>query len=78
MTLRSPHAGGEGESLRAKLIKTEPFLEGLRIDGRLAVIFSPYDMSCALENHASMECKGYTKEDAARLGLNIVLYALQQ
>jgi hypothetical protein len=25
-----------------------------------------------------LECKGYVREDAARLGTNIVMYALQQ
>jgi hypothetical protein len=31
-----------------------------------------------MENHASLECKGYVKEDAARIALNVILYALQQ
>ena len=51
---------------------------GLEINGRLAVVFSPYDLSCALENHESLECKGYIKADAARLGVNVILFALQQ
>ena len=42
------------------------------------MIFSPYDLSCALEKHDSLECRGYTREDAARIGLNVVLYSLQQ
>jgi hypothetical protein len=53
-------------------------LEAVEIDGRLAVVFSPYDISCALENHASLDCKGYITEDAAALGTNIILFALQQ
>jgi hypothetical protein len=55
-----------------------PVLEGIEIDGRYVVIFSPYDISCALENHASMECEGYVREDAARIGINVLLYAMQQ
>jgi hypothetical protein len=31
-----------------------------------------------LEKFDSMECRGYTREDAARIGLNVLLYALQQ
>lgn len=77
VTLRDPLNRGD-QGLEAKLAKTEPFLEALEIDGRIAVIFSPYDLSCALENQSSLECKGYTKEDAAKIGVNIVLYALQQ
>jgi hypothetical protein len=50
----------------------------VELDGRLAVVFSPLDISCAMENAASLECKGYLREDAARLGVNLLLYALQQ
>ena len=53
-------------------------LEGLELDGRIAVILSPFDISCALEKGASLECKGYITPDAARLGANVLLYALQQ
>ena len=62
----------------AKLVKTTPLLEGLEIEGRTAVILSPYDISCALEKGASLECKGYIPADAARIGANVLLYALQQ
>jgi len=40
------------------------------------VIFSPYDLSCALENQASIECRGYVREDAAKIGINCLLYAM--
>jgi hypothetical protein len=75
--VRDPQNRG-GESLEANIIKTEPLLEALELDGRIAVVFSPYDLSCALENQSSLECKGYVKQDAARIGLNVLLYALQQ
>ena len=51
-------------------------LEAAAIDGRLAVIFSPYDISCALEQHEALQCRGYTREDAARIALNVLKYAL--
>jgi hypothetical protein len=76
--LRDPQIRAEGDPLSAKLVKTTPVLEGLEVDGRIAVIFSPYDLSCALERGASLDCKGYTAQDAARLGANVLLYALQQ
>jgi hypothetical protein len=78
VTLRDPQVRTEEDPLKAKLSKVKPFLEGVEIDGRLAVVFSPYDISCAMENHASMECKGYIRADAARLCVNIVLFALLQ
>jgi hypothetical protein len=31
-----------------------------------------------MENAASLDCKGYLPADAARLVVNIVMYALQQ
>ena len=57
--------------------KTAPKLEGIKIDGRWVVVFSPHDLSCAMENAAARQCPGYEKDDAARLGVNIILYALQ-
>jgi hypothetical protein len=78
VTLRDPQVRAENDPLKAKLERIKPLLEGVEIDGRLAVVFSPYDISCAMENHASLECKGYVKEDAARIALNVILYALQQ
>jgi hypothetical protein len=52
-----------------------PQLEAITIDGRHAVIFSPYDLSCALEGPAP-QCDGYTRQDAARISLNALLYAI--
>jgi hypothetical protein len=53
-------------------------LEGIEIDGRFAVIYSKYDISCALERQASVACSGYVEEDALKIALNVVLYALLQ
>ena len=58
--------------------RTAPQMEGLFVDGRLAVVFSPFDLTCVLENGYSLECPGYAREDAFRIGANILLYALQQ
>jgi hypothetical protein len=78
VTLRDPQSGDEGQPLAARARDIEPQLEGLNIDGRWAVIFSPYDISCALESREAFGCRGYTQEDAARLGLNVLLYSLNQ
>jgi hypothetical protein len=76
--LRDPQVRADNDPLTSKLVKTKPLLEGVEIDGRIAVILSPYDISCALERGASLDCKGYSTPDAARLGANVLLYALQQ
>lgn len=54
-----------------------PQFKGIEIDGRLVVVYSPLDLSCALENAALSHCEGYTRRDAIRLALNILLYRLQ-
>lgn len=56
----------------------EPFLEGIELDGRLAVIYSKYDIGCALERHQGSDCRGYTHESAVKIATNVVLYALLQ
>jgi hypothetical protein len=78
VTVRDPQVHVEGEPLSANMVRQPPVLEGLEVDGRLAVVFSPLDISCALENQSSLECKGYVKQDAARIGINVILYALGQ
>ena len=76
--LRKTELRRSGQPLEANIEEVTPVLEGLEIDGNYVVLFSPYDISCALENHASLDCTGYVAEDAAKLGINIILYALQQ
>ena len=55
-----------------------PLGDGIQIDGRWAVVFSPYDISCALESHEAVGCRGYIRQDAARIGLNVLMYTLNQ
>jgi hypothetical protein len=52
-----------------------PRLEGIKLDGHWAVIYSRYDIGCALERHAGPDCKGYDNESALRIAANIVVYA---
>ncbi len=78
VSMRDPEAVGENQPVAARIRQVKPQLEGINIAGRWAVIFSPYDISCALESHEAIGCRGYTQEDAARLGLNVLLYSLNQ
>ncbi len=75
---RQPEIGRASDPLKSAVRKTEPYLEGLLMGDRYAVIFSPYDVSCALESHESLECEGYIRQDAARIGINVLLYSLHQ
>jgi hypothetical protein len=76
--LRNPRRGDPNQPLATRTEEGPPVLEGIEIDGRLVVVFSPFDLSCALENQASIECKGYVREDAVKIGINVVLFAMQQ
>ncbi|MBC21259.1 MAG: hypothetical protein CMJ74_13500 [Planctomycetaceae bacterium] len=73
---KRPAEGNAGWEIRIK--KGPPQLDGIRIDGRWAVVYSPLDLSCALENHASPDCNGYSSEDAARIAINVILYSLHE
>jgi hypothetical protein len=67
-----------GDSIVAAQRRIAPRLEIGKSDKRIAVVFSPLDISCALESRHSLQCRGYLREDAARLGINVILYGLQQ
>ncbi len=53
-----------------------PDLEGVKIDGHWAIIYSKYDIGCALERPQGLDCKGYVHESAVRIAANIVLYSM--
>jgi hypothetical protein len=55
-----------------------PLLEGIDLEGRYAVIYSKYDIGCALQRQQSRDCKGYTHESAVQIAANVALYALKQ
>ena len=78
VTLREPVAGAASERRAVKTSRIPPLLEGLKIEDRYAVIFSPYDLSCALENYESLQFPGYAREDAKKIMLNVLLYSLQR
>jgi len=77
VTVRIPQRRTETAPLETIERSGPPRLEGIRIDGRWAVIFSEYDISCALERQNSLECEGYDRDDAAKIGLNVLLYSLE-
>ncbi len=54
-----------------------PFLEGVKHEGRWVVLYSKYDIGCALEKHQSPDCRGYDNASAQKLARAAVLYTLQ-
>ncbi len=78
VTIRLPNVNAQGVATFVEQ-KSAPLLEMLKLEnGRVAVVFSPYDLSCAMESAAGSQCRGYTKEDASRIGVNVILFALSQ
>ena len=66
-----PYGGGGVKDL-------PPYLEGIKVDGRWAVIYSKYDVGCALEGHKSSDCLGHDRDSALRIASAAVLYALKR
>jgi hypothetical protein len=54
-----------------------PALEGIKLNNRWVVLYSKYDIGCALEGHQSSDCLGYTPESAKKLAGAAVLYTLR-
>jgi hypothetical protein len=75
---RIPQSGNLTDPLDPTLREGEPFLEGIQIKGRYCVIYSKYDLSCAIERQASVSCAGYDHRDAVRIAVNVIRYALLQ
>jgi hypothetical protein len=73
---REPGGSEPGQPFRPTTIVGEPVLEGIEINGRYVVIYSKYDLSCALERQSSAACPGYLPEDARNIAVNVVLYSL--
>lgn len=55
-----------------------PKLEGVKLDGRWVIVYSPYDIGCALEGHKATDCLGHTRDSALKLATAAVLYALKR
>ena len=55
-----------------------PSLEGVKIDGRWALIYSKFDLGCAMEGHKSTDCLGHTRDSALRLAGASVIYSLKK
>ena len=53
-----------------------PALEGVAINGQLAVVYSPLDLGCGWELKPHPYGVGYESRDAIKLGVNVVMYAV--
>jgi hypothetical protein len=56
---------------------TAPYLEGVKINDRWVLLYSKYDIGCALERHQSVDCLGYHPDSAFKIAGAAVLYSLR-
>ncbi|MBX3441097.1 MAG: DUF4159 domain-containing protein [Planctomyces sp.] len=66
------------DALETREVVGPPILEGIAVNGRYVVLYSKYDLSCALEQQNTLACAGYSRADAAKIAMNMVIYALVQ
>src|SRR5262249_51250076 len=67
-----------GDSGPADYRDVPPYLEGIKLGNRWVVIYSKYDVGCALEKHQSTDCLGHDHPSALRLASAAVAYALKR
>jgi len=66
-----------GASEASERIERPP-LRGIDVDGRTVVILSPYALTCGWTRKATCidSCKRVATEDAFKIGINVIIYAL--
>jgi len=68
----------DGQGPEPEMRNYAPYLEGVKVDGRWVIVYSKYDVGCALEGHKASDCMGHDKESALRLASAVVLYSLKR
>ncbi|MEL6897439.1 MAG: DUF4159 domain-containing protein, partial [Planctomycetota bacterium] len=76
VTIRRPVRTPRGIDLQQR--RGAPQIEVADVEGVASVFLSPLDLSCALESQNSVQCPGYDTTDAAKIAVNLILYAMQQ
>lgn len=77
-TVRCRRELADGKGADANYREVQPYMEGIKVGDRWAVIYSKYDLGCALEKHPSTDCLGHDFASAVRLGSAVVLYAIKR
>jgi hypothetical protein len=77
-TVKCRREKADGSGPEAEMRTYPVFLEGIKVDGRWVVIYSKYDIGCAIEGHKAADCLGHDKESALRIASGVVLYSLKR
>ena len=72
--LRRESQAGQPADVEYKL--GAPRLEGVKVNGRWAIIYSRHDIGCALEKNKSTDCISYDYDGAVQLARAALFYAL--
>jgi hypothetical protein len=68
----------DGKGPEKEMRDSHVILEGIKVDGRWVVIYSKYDIGCAIEGHKAADCLGHDKDSALRIASAVVLYSLKR
>jgi hypothetical protein len=63
--------------VRGPMRPMPPYLEGIKHQGRWVVLYSKYDIGCALEKHQASDCRGYSPASAEKIARAALLYSLR-
>jgi hypothetical protein len=77
-TVMCRRPGADGQRPPAEFASLPPLLYGIKYNGRWVVIYSPYDLGCALEKHQGSDCLGHDHQSALLLARAAILYALNR
>ena len=77
-TLKCRREKADGSGPEPERRDYAPMLEGVKIDGRWVIVYSKYDVGCALEGGKAGDCMGYDKDSALKLAGNVVLHSLKR
>ena len=75
---RSKPSPTKREPLKVSQRFDAPIIESIATEGVDNIFYSPLDLSCALESPNSIQCPGYSTEDAAKIIAGLILYGLNQ
>lgn len=77
-TVKCRREKADGTGAAAEYEDMPPELEGVKVNGRWVIIYSKYDIGCALEKAKSSACRGHDHESAKALAAAAVLYSLKR
>jgi hypothetical protein len=75
---RESSQGPSRGALESVVNEVEPFLEGIQVNNRFVIVYSKFDISCAMDRQAAVACSGYLHEDAVKIAVNVLVYGLNQ